>query len=59
MKTPSKLKLGFDLVFGGFMLGIAATARPYDSGNAILAVLGLLWVFGAAVVLDGRFRRIE
>lgn len=55
MKTPSKTKLGFDLVLGGMMLACALTLRPYDFENIIIAGLGLLWISGAAVTLDRHF----
>lgn len=55
MKTPSKLKVGFDLVLAGALLALAATQRPYDRDNLILGFLGLLWLVSAAIDFDRHY----
>lgn len=44
----------FDLALGGFFLGTAATAKPYDWLNLVILGLGLLWVFAAWISLPSR-----
>lgn len=52
---PSKLKLAFDLCLGGFAAGTAVAFRPFDIGNGVVLVFGILWIVGAAITLDRHF----
>lgn len=55
MKTPSKTKLVFCLVLGGFTLGAAAFLRPYDFQNIMIGWWGALLIAGAAAELDRHY----